>query len=144
MISHVACQRALRTKLLTMSGLPAATQRAWENIDFSPTTGTTWVQEEYLPGPMFRVTTGTYGELEARPTYVVTFHGSQNTGMDTLGALADTALTLFAPGTSMAVGSDTLRVRGDTAPYRGQLLVLDGWASVSVTVPLYIRTANSI
>lgn len=145
MISHLGCQRALRTKLLTMTGLPSSANRAWENIDFTPAAGTPWVSEEYLPGPMYRVTVGSSAQLEARPTYLVTFHSLLNIGMDALSLLADTCLELFAPGTEMAVGSDTLRVRGDTAPYRGQLLVGDnGWASVSVSIPCYIRTTNSI
>ena len=143
MVSHLLMQRALRTKLLTMTGLPTA--RAWENINYTPTIGTAWVKETYLPGPMFRETVGSSAQLEVRPTYIVEFYSGENIGMDALSLLADTCLELFAPGTEMTAGSDVLRVRGDTAPYRGQVLTGgDGFASVAVTIPCRIRTTNSI
>lgn len=125
------------------AGLPA--YRAWENVAYEPTAGVPYVTEAYLPGPMSRQTLGTYGELEAMPTYVVRVNVPENTGIGAASQYADALLTLFAPGTAMTVGSDTLRVRADVAPFRGQLLpVAPGFVSVSVSVPLRLRTANSI
>ena len=69
----------------------------------------------------------------------------QNTGALVAQKYADALVTLFAPGTSMAVGSDNLRVSGQPAPFPGPLLNdEDGWAGMLVTIPLRLRTANSI
>lgn len=69
-----------------------------------------------------------------------------NVGIDGALQYADSLLTLFAPGTEITVGSgSTLTVRGDVAPFVGQMMQADaGFAVVPVTVPLRLRTANSI
>ena len=125
-------------------GLPS--QRAWENRDLNPANPTAYVTEQYLPGPTTKLTTGPTGVLVAEPQYVLTLVGPANVGLTALSATADALLTLFAPTTNLALASgDTLRVRGDVAPYRGQLVPhAPGWSRVPVTIPLRCYTSNSI
>lgn len=120
--------------------------RAWENRAYDPTTGSPWIEEDYLPGPMRQTTIGPRGTLEATPQYVVKVYGSAGTGVGGLYGYADALLTLFAPRTSMTLtNGDVLRVRTDPAPYRSQLQQVEpGWAAVVVTIPLRLETANAI
>jgi hypothetical protein len=125
-------------------GLP--TGRAWENLDYEPTQNTPWVEEQYLPGPMRRETLGATAQLEVLPQYLPRIYVPANTGADAARKYADALITLFAPGTTMTTTSgDVLRVRGDLAPFAGQLVqTRPGAAVVPVTVPLRVRTTNSI
>lgn len=131
------------TRTLTV-GLPA--NRAWENLDLTPTVGEPYVQEQYLPGPMSQVTVGPYGELELLPLYVLSIYVVAKTGMLAPAAYADALLNLFTPRTELTLASgDVVRVRGDVSPYRGQLIQDEsGWATLPVTIPLRCRTANTI
>lgn len=125
-------------------GLPNG--RAWENVQYEPTQNTPWVEEQYLPGPMRRETLGATAQLEVLPQYLPRVYVPANVGADAARMYADALITLFAPGTTMTTASgDVLRVRGDLAPFAGQLLqARPGFAVVPVTVPLRVRTTNSI
>lgn len=126
------------------AALPA--NRSWTNVVFEPTQGEPWVEEQYLPGPMLRTGLGPTAQLEVRPMYNLRIYVPANVGIDGALQYADSLLTLFAPGTEITVGSgSTLTVRGDVAPFVGQMQQADaGFAVVPVTVPLRLRTANSI
>jgi len=142
-VKQQAVRLALRTFLETMAGLP--TSRAWENVAFTPTTGTTWIAESYLPGPARKITLGALGEMETLPQYVVQVNVASNAGVGTADGLVDDILTHFAPETSITVTGATLRVRGDTAPFASQLIQsAPGFATVTINIPLRLRAANVI
>ena len=131
------------TTVTLTAGLPAL--QLWENIPLTAIVGRPYVAEQYLPGPMRQDTLGPLGGLEVQPVYVVQVYVPENTGIGALGDYGDSILTLFAPGTAMTVGSDTLQVRRDVAPFRGQVIYpAPGWAMTPVSIPCRIRTANSI
>jgi hypothetical protein len=121
-------------------GLPAS--RAWENVEYTPTTGVPYVVEEYIPGPMRQVTLGSQGEMEVLPIYAPKVYVPSGLGSGAADAYADALLLWFAPMVSVTIPNGTLRVRSDVAPYRGQLLQNSpGFAVVPVTIPLRLRTA---
>lgn len=123
--------------------LPAG--RAWEATNFEPTTGSPYIEEQYLPGPTQQITLGPLAELEITPMYHVNFFVPSDLGMYAAAKYGDAFLTLFAPRTAIAVGGDTLRVRSDTSPFRGQIRrAQPGFVVMPVTAPLRLRTANSI
>lgn len=124
--------------------LPAL--RAWENVDFTPTAGRWWVQEDYLPGPAAQISLGARGQVETLPIYALNLYGLANTGVTALSKMADALLALFAPRTGLVLTSgDVVVVRTAPAPYRGQLVQGDpGWAVVPVTIPCLVRSANTI
>lgn len=136
-------EAAAAGKTLTV-GLPAG--REWENEAFTPTTGAPYVEEELVPGPMDQITLGkTNGELELTPLYVVRVNVPEGVGTDAVRAYTDALLKLFKPHSTMTLtNGDVLRVRGDPAPYPGQLIQRkSGWATVPVTIPLRMTTINS-
>ena len=124
-------------------GLPA--DRAWENVPLDPTTAKPYVEETYLPGPMTQITLGPLGILEADPSYLVRVFVPMENGVGAARSYVDALFTLFAPRTSITVAGATVSVRTQPGPFAGQLLQTDsGFASVPFTVPLRVRTANSI
>ena len=134
-------------------GLPAT--RVWENsetrdadgVPDSAEAGVPYFTEEYLPGPMAQETLGTLAQLEVLPQYIPRIFVPANTGAAAAMKYATALLALFAPGTAftLSVSSSTMRVRRDVAPFSGQIVQSSpGWAIVPITVPLRLRTANSI
>lgn len=124
-------------------GFPS--MRAFEGSQFTPVTGVPYVEEDFIPGPTGQVTIGPNGELELFPMYSLKINVPVNTGILTDGKYADAILNLFTPRTAITLpNGDVLRVRTDTGPYRGQRLPLAGFSVVPVTIPLRVRTTNSI
>lgn len=130
-------------KTLT-AGLPAA--REWENEPITPTTGSPYIEEELVPGPMKQITLSKLlGELELTPMYVVRVNVPEGVGTDAMLAYTGALLKLFKAHSTMTLANgDVLRVRGDPAPWPGQLIPRKtGWATVPVTIPLRMTTINS-
>jgi hypothetical protein len=133
---------AAASRTLTV-GLPS--RCAWENVALAPSTGTPYVEEQYIPGPMAQVTLGALGELEVLPMYSPRIYVPSNADMLAAGNYADAILTLFAPGTPITVSGATVTVRRDVGPFRGQLQQAEpGYAVVPVSIPLRLRTSNTI
>lgn len=122
--------------------LPAI--RGYENVPITPVADTPYCEEEYLPGGLTTQTLGNFGTLEATPTYVLRLYGPQRTGMDALRRIADAVITHCAPTTPISVANHTVRVRSDVAPTPSALRLTDeGWAVITVSIPLRVHTANS-
>jgi hypothetical protein len=129
-------------KTLTV-GLPSS--RAWENIEFEPTTGSPWVEEQLIPAGSRQISVGPEGTLETRLLYSLAVHAVENKGVGAPNRYADALLELFTPRTSITFGSLTARVRTDTGPYRGQMLRRKpGYMTVPVTFPLEVYSQNTI
>jgi hypothetical protein len=126
--------------------VPLPSGRAWSNTEYEPVEGEPWFEEVYLPGPMARQSLGSSATLEILPQYLPRIYVPAGSGPDAALKYADAMLTLFAPGTTMTLTSgDVLRVRGDLAPFPGQLAQISpGFAVLPVTVPLRLWTTNSI
>lgn len=130
-------------KTLTV-GLPSGC--AWENEPFTPTIGTPHVEEEVRPGEVAQITLSREdGILQVESTYVVHIHVPDGVGADAANGYADALLSHFRPQTTMALtNGDLLMVHGRPAPYRGQLIERKaGWATVPVTVPVWLTTVNA-
>lgn len=123
-------------------GLP--TVRAWENLDLTPTGGAWYIDEDYLPGPVQQITLGALGTVETLPQYVLKLYGLAGVGIRPLYKAADALLDAFPPRLNLTLSTgDQLIVRTNPAPYRGQLLTVEGgWAVIPITIPLVVRSAN--
>lgn len=140
--SGTAVDSAAAARTLSV-GLPAL--RAWENVDFTPTTGRWYVEEDYLPGPVVQETLGPQGWTEGLPQYVLRCYGLAGKGISPLYQMADALLALFPPRANVVLSSgDVVVVRTNPAPYRGQLVQTPqgGWAVVAITIPCRIRSAT--
>jgi hypothetical protein len=127
-------------------GLPAL--RAWENIALTPVQGRPHVEEQFIPGPGNLVTLGTFGQMLYEPMYQLALYGIANAGLGAVVKYADAILALFPPKLALTLtGGDILRVRGDVAPFRGQMIFrqdLPGHAVVPVTIPFRVETFNTL
>lgn len=120
------------------AGLPSG--MAWENVEFDPVPGRPHFVEQYLPGPIEQLSfgAGVDSYLESEPSWVVRVSVREGVGVGAINAYADAIVNRFYPGRALSLpGGGIVRVRGDTSPFRGQILHVEaGWATVSVTVPL--------
>lgn len=126
-------------------GLP--TLRAWENVPFTPEDGRWYVDEDYLPGPAARRTLGkTSFESDHEPVYVIRMYSVAGKGVGAPYKMADAVLAQFPPnGEILASDGHYIRIRSDPQPTRGQLLSEGAsHAVITITIPLRIRTANTI
>ena len=114
------------------------------NIEFTPTVGRPYFQEDYIPGPQTGIEIGETAEQEILPLYIVKVFVPSDTAIRGIMLYGTALLALFAPGTAFTVSGHTVRSRRDLAPFAGQILQLDGFAVLTITVPLRVRTANSI
>ena len=141
-VSGAAAEASASGKTLSV-GLPQHV--AWENTRFTPPAGTPWVEEQFVPGPTVQLSVGDGGTLEARPLYTLLVHVPEESGVGAANGYADGLIQHFRPLTRMTLtNGDTLRVRTDTGPFRGQMLRRQpGWAVVPVTFPLLLYTTNN-
>lgn len=145
MIDHEAGHLALRTQLVAISGLPSA--RAWENKDFTPTAGTPYIADQYVPATHRLLTTMAQGGSAVETgLYVIQWFGLKGSGISAIRTGAAAILAAFAPGSSFATtAGDTIRVRTDTAPVPGQILPLDkGWAVCTTKIPWQAYSHNVV
>jgi len=83
---------ALRTRLLTVSGLPP---RAWENVNFVPEIGDAYVTDRWLGGSAQAAEVGDRPLRRGRYLYQINVVSPNNRGMDEIMALADDIASVF-------------------------------------------------
>lgn len=124
-------------------GLPSRLQ--WENVTFTPVAMRPHVEEQYAPGPTAKATLGSGGLLELLPMYFPRIHVPAGFDIAAGAIYADALLSHFAPGVAITVGTDVLRVRGDSGSYRLQAMNSEpGFSVVPVHVPLRIYVTNAV
>ncbi len=148
MIDDAAIHLAMRTRLLTTSGLPDANNRAWENKKFTPIAGTQYLEDEYVPGgtSIVSVTVDT-GTLEARGFYIVKWYGIENAGIGTIRAGVKAILAKFSIGTRITCSDgNVVRVMGKPiGPSSSQIVPTgDGFAVCTIRIPFWCLTSNAI
>lgn len=125
--------------------VPLPSTVIWEGTQADPSPDWPYVVERYLPGPSTITTLSTAGEVELTPQYQCVFFTASGAGVDALAAYADAMQSHFRIATTLSLSTgDTVRVRGDTGPFRAPVNLLSsvGWSAVSVTIPLRIYTPN--
>jgi len=123
-------------------GLPR--YRAWENREFVAPTATPWIEEQWANGANSLFTNSPNGWIEHQSIYVLLLHLPKNVGADAANAYADALLEHFAPATNLTLSTgDAVRVRADVAPWRGQVIPGDVWATVPLSIPLRLYTLNT-
>jgi hypothetical protein len=122
-------------------GLPDV---AYENVRYTPTPGRVWFREEYLPGGGSNLTLGAFATLTQLPLYVIHAHLPQFQDATAASRYTDALLNHFAPTTPLSVPGATVTVRSDVVPSPSPLQPTgDGWAVVTMSIPLRVTTSNS-
>ena len=132
-------QLALRAQMLKCDSIPPAADRVYGNMAYQPTQGREYIEEDYAPGTSTLKGLVEGGTVEDTGLYMIRWYGIANTGEKTLNDKVDSLLALFPAGSylPLAYGSGLLvRIRGDAAPYRGQLRATKpGFVMILVTIP---------
>lgn len=120
--------------------------RAWENVSFTPTAGRPYIEEDYVPSAHSLISfPASNGVAEERGLYVIKYYGLTNYGLGASRKWCDAVLARFAPGTTIAAGSDVVKVRTDTAPWAGQPIPLElDRVVTTITVPWWAQTNNTV
>lgn len=145
MIDYEAVQLALRNRLITVSGLWAG---AWQNVDYTPVTGTPYVEEAFSPSTNtargFPIRNAL---LDVTGLYVVRLYGLEHVDTKPINDLATAIVAKFASGTLLTLGNgDKVRIRGDgTGPTPSEPIPNGlGRCVAVVTIPWRVRTRNAI
>lgn len=130
-----------------VAGLP--TSRAWENENFTGTTNTPYVEEDFLMQPSGLQSFPAHGgSLLETGLYVLKWYGLSGVGVRGLRRSVAGLLARFTPGTVITVGDASLRVRGsltESGPYAGQMIRVDGgWTAIAVTIPWRAESINAV
>ena len=95
---------ALEDKLSTTSGLPDI---AWENVDFTPTTGTAFIKPVFIPTLRRPAVRGLTPQQRYDGLYKITCYTPENVGPGAADDLADSILETFEATTDIAYNVDT-------------------------------------
>lgn len=124
-------------------GLPL--KRGWENVKIDVQTDQWFVEEDYLPGPAFKMTLGPGGELLHRPTYVLRVYALENIGIAAIYKMAQALVERFPPEYPLTLADGTiLRVTSQPGPSWKQVTSHQGFAAIVLTLPFWARTNNII
>ena len=102
---------ALDTQLITATGFPAEAHRAWENVRFEPTTGTTWVATILLPAESRPAIMGPAPQQLYTGLYQVDIFAPEGEGPAEAETLADNIRAVFTVDDVLTSGSVNVRFR---------------------------------
>jgi hypothetical protein len=151
MIDDEAIQLALRTRLLTVSGLPAAANRVKVNKQYVQLAGVPYLEEDFVPSPPILVSTpGQGGTIQGSGLYVIRWYGIADKGSAAIRAGVQAILAKFTIGTTVALtNGDAVRIGTPTQPatgaYAGQIRQAGaGFAVCTISIPYWLLSQNVI
>lgn len=142
---------ALRGILLTVPGLPAPTDRVYENayvvvggqkVPYQPKPGVSYITEQSVPATSALQTNTPRGLVLDTGLYIVTWFGITGEGDNAIRAGTTAIKNAFKIGTAVTTPSgNVVRVRTDQGPVAGQIIPLtEGGHSYSqVTIPYEVQ-----
>lgn len=99
---------ALETKLAAVSGVPSI---GWENLQFSPTTGQSYVQPRLLPTRREPAVMGTNPQMYYQGVFRVVCYVPEGNGPSAGDDLADKIIDAFEAATDVSYGGTTVSIR---------------------------------
>ena len=128
-------RRALESKLSS----EAIADIAYENVAYSPTTGTSFLQPVFIPTIRRPSVMGTSPQQRNQGLFRVLCHAAEGTGPNTADSLANSVIDAFEAATDVSydTGSETILVSIDYAE-RSEGLLDAPWYIVPVNIGWYI------
>jgi len=127
---------ALENKLATTSNLPLGI--AYENVSFSPTTGTDYLQTFFIPTSRRPAVRGLNPQQRYQGIFSVNIYTPEGNGPAAADALANTVLEAFEATTKISYsGDETITVSIDYAE-RQQGFLDAPWYYVPINIGWYV------
>ena len=99
---------ALETNLISVSGLPSV---GWENVQFSPTTGTPYVKPRLIPTRREPAVRGTNPQMFYQGIYRVECYVTEDQGPSAGDELADKIIDAFEAATDVSYSGTIVSIR---------------------------------
>lgn len=125
---------AMEAEIANVVGVPAATQRAWENVVFTPTTGTTWIRTSIVPFQSRPAVRGPTPQIKHGGILTIDIFTPEGNGSAEAEALADAVRSRYNVDSKLTSGSATVRFWYSE---RGQGLADSPWYHVPVIAEWY-------
>lgn len=132
MTIYADIRAALESRVASVSGIPNASNRAWENVKFSPTTGTAWVRMQLVPISRRPLDVTAAGLQRYDGLFIVDAFVPSDKGPSAADDLADATCTSFEAGTILTANSQTVQV--EYAEIDRAAVLDPPWYQASVTV----------
>lgn len=127
----------LEDKLSNVAGIPSI---AWENVDFKPTTGTSFIKPVFIPTLRRPAVRGLTPQQRYDGLFKITCYTPENVGPSAADDLADSILNAFEATTDISYNVDTNTTRIVSIDYadREQGRSQPPWHYVVVNIGWYI------
>jgi len=102
---------ALEQAIVGVTGFPSSSNRAWENVSFSPVTGTPWARMTFIPTSRKPATIGNNPIYKNTGILVVNAYFPEGDGPNAADALADNILSAFNVDTLLTVNTTNVRIQ---------------------------------
>lgn len=127
-------RKAFEKYLLAMPDGLGVQQTAFENVHFSPTTGTPYQMTRLVPLPTENPTLGDNYHREVG-FYQVVLSYPKGSGVGSISLMADKIKSYFKRGTTLKEGSDTVIV--DRTPETSPVYINDTRAEITLRIRYY-------
>ena len=149
MIDSNVTHLALRSRAETATGYPATGRRAYELVDFTPTSGTSYVEDQFVPGTsVIQTLPVRTGSKVDQGLYVLLVFGPLGeAGRIAIRLIVDGLLAALSSGYAVTLSTgDQLRVLSNPlSPTSGQVTPMGkGWAYCKVTIPWSVYSTNAV
>ena len=135
---HKTIRAALESRLATLATANSFSV-AFENVSFSPITGTSFVQCEFIPVQRVRAARGPNSQILYKGIFHINVHAPENTGPAEAETLAELLIDNFESNTDVSYtsGGTTTIVSIDYAE-RQQGFTDTPWYLIPITIGWYI------
>ena len=127
---------AFATKLQAFTGLPPV---AWENVPYTPTTGTTYIRPVLLPAEPFQAEIGTNGANRHSGVYQISVFAPAGQGVGALNTLVGSLCDHFKRGTALSYSPVTVTVQ---KAYPSPAMQETDWQQVAISIQYITDAAN--
>lgn len=134
MTAYSDIRAALEQRVITVTGFPNAANRAWENVRFEPTDGTTWARMTLAPSSSRPAVRGASPQILYEGLFLCDIFAPEGTGPNAAETLADAVRDAFTVDDVLTQGSTNVRFRWSE---RNQGIPDSPWYQVPVTVSWY-------
>ena len=101
-------RKVLETTLANVSGIP---QIAWENVTFSPTTGTSYVKARFAPTVREPAVRGLNPQMYYQGIFVVDVYCPEGVGPSTADGIANSIIDAFDAPNDLTVDGTSVTIR---------------------------------